>query len=896
MPLETGARLGPYVVTGRLGVGAMGEVYRAHDSTLRRDVALKVLPDAVGLVPDRLARFRREAQVLAALNHPNIAAIYGVEESTAVRALVLELVEGSTLTDIPRPLAVEDAVSIARQIADALAAAHEQGIVHRDLKPANIRIRADGTVKLLDFGLAKAIEPSTSATRAADVAATQTTPPLTEAGLLVGTPAYMSPEQARGVPVDRRADVWAFGCVLFEMLAGRPPFGTATSASDAIAALLKSDPDWKALPSTTPAGIRTLLRQCLEKDPRRRLRDIGDAALLLEEAIAPAREGTPASHPSTAGAGLPRAAVAAAVALAAVLGAGASHVWWPSGRPVEPAIPMRLAVPLDGPLDASIGVMRRIALSPDGRRIAYVGRRAGVSSLYVQDLSTGEARAIPNTADADGPLFSVDGTALGFHVGGRVRSVPLAGGVPRDMGSANGARGWAWLSPEHIVVGGAETGLVRTSGQESRADVLVPAGADGATLDGPVPLPGGAFLVAARAREARADDRVQIVAIHRSGERHVLVESGGSPAFVPAPGRSMRRGYLLYAIGGQVMAAPLDLDRLVLTGKAVAVMDDVAMLSNGDGAQYSASADGSVLYLEESLQEIVRVDRHGTARVLSTAARRYGLPRIAPDGRRIALELRDAPHQVWLLDTDRDVLTQLTTSPGGSHEVAWSPDGRSLIVTETQEGRPQLVWLPVDGSRPPVPLRSSDDRPVRVEHWHGGGSLLSVRRGSADDAAVEVLQVTGATPPVVGKSLLVLPPGSASSSISPDARWIAYGLVPPSSQVFISRIADGARTLIATDAGEPIWSRTGRELFFRSASGATTMAVDVDTTGPEPRIGRTRRLFDGAFLRGANAPNYAVGPDGQSFVMTRRAVGEVRSLAIRLNLLADLERLFPAQP
>jgi serine/threonine protein kinase/Tol biopolymer transport system component len=910
MSCTPGTRFGPYEVTSILGAGGMGEVYRARDGRLDRDVALKVLPPALTVDPERLARFKREAQVLASLNHPNIAAIYGLEEGRPsgselpVEALVLELVEGPTLAEriAQGPLPLDEARAIGMQIAGALEAAHERGIVHRDLKPANVKVRPDGTVKVLDFGLAKAWEPPSSDHIEVSASPTLASPAMTGAGIILGTAAYMSPEQARGAPVDKRTDVWAFGCVLFEMLAGRHVFDGVGTVSDAIAAVLRSEPDWQALPENTPPYIRSLLKRCLEKDPRRRLRDIGDAGLLLadsseihETASAEPRE----SPPPPAASRWPKWTAVAGWTVAVIL-AIVNAAWMAGGfRSVPPssAAPLRLALPLASEAIATnANLLLSFAISSDGTRFVYGGRDNTGSSLYLQDLVTGELKRLAETADAYFPAFSPDGRAVGFMSGSGIKVLPLDSGLPRDIAriDANAPQThWAWSGSDHIVVAGPG-GLLRVPVKGGSPELLAKPAPGEALFSRAFPLPGGAYLVSVRATLG-TDDRSRVaVVVPGEAERLVIAERGGSPTFVAGDEPSF--GHVVYADSGRLMAVPFDAARRIVKGGAVPIVENVAMRGNGDLADYTVSSTGTLVFREGSLHELVSIDRgSGAVRPLSANLRRFALPRLSPDGKRLAMEIQDSPHQIWMLDIERDVLVPLTTESTGSHNFTWAPDGSSILYT-THVTPPQLGWIRTNGSGNAEKVTVASDARVFVHHWSRDGRLaLRFERLSQD--AVMTLRLDGGAPPRVGGSPARIAEG-IPGSFSADGSWLAYcdcgasGDRPPS--VFIQHLESGTRHQVSTGGGtEPVWAASGRELFFRA--GQKMMAVQLTFDETSVRIGRPQTLFEGNYLEWSGA-NYDVTRDGKQFVMVRTATANTRTLSVRLNWTTELARLAPNQP
>ena len=878
----------------------MGEVYRARDARLDRDVALKVLPTAVSADPDRLSRFRREAQVLASLNHPNIAAIYGLEEmrttaSHSTDVLVLELVDGQTLEEriAAGPVPFEEAREIAIQIASAVEAAHERGIVHRDLKPANVKVRPDGTVKVLDFGLAKALQPA--AAQQSDMAAspTFTSPAMTGGGVILGTAAYMSPEQARGAQIDRRTDVWAFGCVLFEMLAGRHVFGSVGTVSDAIAAVLKSEPQWDALPADTPSHVRALLKRCLDKDPRRRLRDIGDAGLLLGELgnsedplprAAPARP-APARWPRHTAWG---AAMLALVAIGASIG-WVARDFRPRSTATQPSL--HLTVSLSSPLMAA-NVHRPLAISPDGTRIAYVARDGDSSSLFLQDLVNGELKRLPETTGADAPAFSPDGRTIGFKAGATIKMLPLDG-LPRDIQGIDGiVFDWAWSDQEHIVVAG-QKGVARLRVAGGSPEVIVPLVAGEVGIVSVTPLPGGAFVAATRATAGMDDVSKVVVVAAGSQERVVIAEKGGSPAFVARSEGGI--GHIVYGHGGRLMAVPFDSMRRVVLGGPAPVVENVAMRPNGDGAEYRVARNGTLIFREATLHELVWVDRTTQSITpVSANLRRFALPRLSPNGRRLAVEIQDSPHQIWMLDLERDLLTPLTTDAGGAHNFAWSPDGTAIVYTLGSVKPPQLGWVRTEGSPSPARIEIPGEAGSMVDHWSRDNRVLVMSRQPS--TTMSTLTLTAGTPPRVAGAPVKISAG-VPGSLSPDGSWVAYcdcwDTAKKTHNAYIRHLQSGSEYQVSVQGGsEPAWAPNGRELFFRT--GSKMMSAPLTFDGSTVKIGRARTLFEGEYLEWASA-NYDVSRDGTRFLMVRATTSHQRSLAVRLNWTTELSKMAPAR-
>ena len=702
MPLTTGSKLGSYEIVAPLGAGGMGEVFRARDARLGRDVALKVLPDLFAKDPDRLARFKREAQLLAALNHPNIAAIYGLEDSGPSTssghavALVLELVEGPTLADriAEGPVPLDEAMRIARQIGGALEAAHEQGIIHRDLKPANIKVRPDGTVKVLDFGLAKALEP-VAPVGDQPAAPTITSPALTRMGVILGTAAYMSPEQAKGRAADKRSDIWAFGCVLFEMLTGSRPF-EGQEVSDTLASVLKSDPEWQALPAALPPTVRALVEGCLKKDPRDRIADISTARFVLgqPQTSATPLPVTPASRPSVwrrlvpvlAGAAVGAAAIIATMAI-------------PRGNPPPPPAQVTRFTPTL-PANQQFTLARHaLAIAPDGTHIVY----SADGRLYLRSLSEFDARPIAGTEGALNPMFSPDGQTVAFWAGSTLKRIDIRGGVPVDLyrsGSVPPRTSW---DDKGIMFSQWGTGIVRVSPDGGKPSVVV--AIDGATgrPDSPQLLPDGRTILYTLLDEGGFDDNrwdsarivVQPLA---GGERKTLIEGGSDAQYVPT-------GHIVYAVRGTLFARAFDLPTLGFTGGAVPVVEGVrrATAAVTGMAQYAFSNSGALVYLPgpTSEQEGVFVyDRKGGAQALKLPPGSYRYPRVSPDGTRVAFDSSEGKEAYVSI-------YELSGKPGrrgsryGSNNryPVWSGDGRHVAFQSDRNGTPSVFWQAIDGGR-----------------------------------------------------------------------------------------------------------------------------------------------------------------------------------------------------
>ncbi|MGH9776860.1 MAG: protein kinase domain-containing protein, partial [Candidatus Acidiferrales bacterium] len=711
-----GQTIAHYKVTEKLGAGGMGEVYRARDERLGRDVALKVLPETFASDPSRLERFRREAHLLASLSHPNIAAIHGLEEAGGVRCLVLELVEGETLEEkIARgPLPLEEALGIARQTADALEAAHEKGVIHRDLKPGNVKVTPGGQVKLLDFGLAKAFEGDQPA------ATLGTSPTLTaaatRAGVILGTAAYMSPEQARAKAVDRRADIWAFGVVLFEMLTGEQAFPGET-VSDTLAALLKTEPDWSALPADTPAQVLRLLRRCLQKDPKQRLQSIADARLDIEEALAaPAAlevVGVPAVRPLPAW----RRAfpwTAGLVAGALIAGAGLLLL-----RPAaEPPQISRFAVTLGADQTIALSELPTVAISPDGTRVALVLSRGGTPQIFIRTLDELEPKPLAGTDGAEGPFFSPDGRWLGFFAEGKLKKISLSGGAPFSLCDAPRPRGGVWAADDTIFFApDTEIGLYRVSaaGGAPEPATQLDLARNERTHRWPFLLPGARVVLATINTVENPDnfEPAQVAAFNlATGEKKILVEGGYMAAYSPT-------GHLIYSRAGTLLAAPFDLAHLEITGAPVPVVEGVTAMRETGSASYALSRNGHLVYAPGGLSAadryLVWVDRQGKEQILPAEAKAFDEPRIAPDGRRIALSISDPNYTVWTYDPGRNVVSRLTFGLITSAPL-WTPDGKRIVFSQPapRGQKSSLAWRLADGTGEAETLVEADS-PMQPE-------------------------------------------------------------------------------------------------------------------------------------------------------------------------------------
>ncbi len=869
MPLPTGARIGPYEITGALGAGGMGEVYRAKDTKLNRDVAIKVLPAAFATDADRLARFTREAQTLASLNHPNIAAIYGIEESLSsgsgqapstvrephgrpedargatssgqagVRALVMELVEGDDLSALIArgSMSHADAVPIARQIAEALEAAHEHGVIHRDLKPANVKVRADGTVKVLDFGLAKALRGDGSRLREQDPspsADAMNSPTLTAAafatgyggpGVILGTAAYMAPEQAKGKPVDRRADIWAFGVVLYEMLSGRRAF-EGQDVSETLAAVLTREPEFAAVPASTPAPLVALMRRCLERDPKRRLRDIGEARLTLEAPM-PDRPATPAAAPA-AGASRRVALWRAATAILAMTLLGVSVLWWRSSRPNSSA-PIRAAILLPRGVTLDLGLYTVVAISPDGSTIAVVGSSGGVRRLYVRRLSEYEPRLLEGTEDASSPFFSPTGSWIGFFAGGRLKKVPADGGPIIPLADAQDNRGGIWTRDDTIIyTPSASTPIYRVPAAGGTASTVskVDESKRERTHRWPTLLPDGKTVLVTVGSIEHPDDyddaRIDAVRLD-TGDRSVVIQGGRMARYTST-------GHLLFLRGKVLYAVPFDPARGTAGASPVPVIDGVSGDVTTGAANYAMADSGAVVFVPGDPaggeRRLAWVDRKGVGAPIEAPPAFYSDPHVSPDGRRVSVSINvgSSTRDLHVIDTQRGTSSRLTFGPE-NRTALWTPDGARLIYITLDRARnvSTVMSRSADGSGVPEALGEIGGQAYAEDLTAGGDALVLSANPSTAGGRFSVFKLTlqkGSKPVMVASAAT----GDVSqATLSPDGRWLAYVSTESGRiEIYVQSFASGGGRSQVSNAGgaEPRWAPDGRALYLRTGRHA----------------------------------------------------------------------------
>jgi serine/threonine-protein kinase len=916
MLLQAGTRLGPYEIVAPIGAGGMGEVYRARDTKLARDVALKILPDAFVSDADRVARFEREAQLLAALNHPNIAAIYGLDESGPTKFLVLELVEGESLDarlkprgptaaastagarGFSRAFPIDEALAIAQQILDALEAAHEKGIIHRDLKPANIMVTPEGQVKVLDFGLAKALEPAgrpeLSHSPTLTFAATQ-------AGVILGSAAYMSPEQAKGRAADKRSDVWGFGCVLYEMLTGRRAFD-GEDVSDVLATVLKSEPDWTAFHEDVPPRIVDVIRKCLAKDRKQRIPDVSVIRFLLNE---PPTAATPAVSaavpPPTRSITRFLAGSVALVALAAA--AGAAVTWWRMRTP--PPTPVRFTLsPGSTPLAPSVD--RMIAISPDSRHLVYVTGTPPDTQMIVRAIDQLEPVTLRGVTSPRWPSISPDSKWIAFFTPGELKKVAMSGGPPITVTTITApGRGVTWRDDNTIVFAtvGGTSGLLSVPAGGGETKVLSKPDTEHGELDHRFPsaLPGGRAILFTISAASVENAQIGVLDL-RSGERKILVRGGTDARYVAT-------GHLLYAAAGSLRAVRFDPVRLEVLSEPVALVD--ALLTKPTGAaDFDVSSDGTLVYVPggvvpqgqlggvNAARSLVWVDRQGREEPIKAPPRAYLYPRMSPDGTRIAIDIRDQENDIWIWDIAHENLRRLTLNPAADLLPLWTPDNKRIVFGSPRaSGTPNLYIRAADGTGGDTRISTSAVAQFATSITPDGKQIIVRSTAPKGDFDLDIvpLDAQGQARPLIHTEF-----SEGNAELSPDGRWLAYESAESTqAQIYVQPFPDlnAGRWQISSAGGtKPLWARSGRELFYISSDGyLMTVPVQATTTFT---FGNPVKLLNTRYLYGPALRTYDVTPDGKRFLMIKEPQGvgtggPAPNMVVVLNWFQELQARVP---
>ncbi len=884
--ITTGTKLGPYEVTAPLGAGGMGEVYRASDTKLKREVALKVLPELFANDPQRMARFEREAQVLASLNHSHIAHIHGLEESNGIRALVMELVEGPTLAEriAQGPMPVEEALPPAKQIAEALEYAHDRGIIHRDLKPANIKVTPEGQAKILDFGLAKALEGEASEVNIS------TSPTIsaaaTRAGVLLGTAAYMSPEQAKGKPVDRRADIWAFGCVLFEMLAGKAAFDGET-ITDTLAAVVRAEPEWSQLPEKTPSSIRELLQRCLVKDPKQRLQAIGEARIVLEKYLT-----NPSAAPAVVSeSGRNRERALGVVAAVAVVAAVFFSVLYWNRTPEK----MRVVRSYIKPMANSSFVLAGqtgagFALSPDGLRFAYVALNAdGKLLLWVRSIDSLHAQPLAGTEGGGFPFWSPDSRFIGFFADGKLKKIEASGGPPLTLCDAPLGRGGTWnaegvilftpgvTSPIYRVpAAGGETTQVTTlkNEQSHRWPYFLPDGRHFLYMTGspftPKESPANAIMIGS------VDSKESKLLFHNHSNAIYASE------------------HILFLRQNTLMAQPFNAKRLELTGDAFPIADPVQEDEGRILGVFSASETGVLTYLEGKSgadRQLIWVDRSGkkVGEIPGTDA--YGDQQISPDGKRVSFTLGSSGSDIWIYDIARGMKTRLTFGSASSQANLagiWSPDGSRIAYTGIRAGAFGLFQRSSDGSGNEEVIQEGAQAPKYPNDWSPDGRVLAYYESKMGIWEIWMVPLSDPSKP---HAFLQSQFGQFGARFSPDGKWMSYcSFESGRSEVYVVPFpGPRGKWQVSTGGGTwPRWRRDGKELFYLSPDNKI-MAAEVKGSGSSFEVGAIRALFETRPYRGSGA-SFDVTADGQRFLISYAVEQPTAAITLVVNWTAEVKK------
>ena len=876
MALVPGSRIGNFEIVGALGAGGMGEVFRAKDSRLGRDVAIKALPPAFAQDPERVARFEREAKLLASLSHPNIGAIHGLEEVEGHRYLVLEFVEGETLDQrLSRgPLPLADSLDVCRQIAAAVEAAHESGVVHRDLKPGNVMLTPSGVVKVLDFGLAKAADPSASSDMKLSASPTMTYA-MTGVGAILGTAAYMSPEQARGKPVDKRTDIWSFGCVLYECLTGRRCFEGET-VSDMIARILQGEPDWNALPAQTPNRVRELMRRCLDKDARHRLRDIGDARIELEEVIAQRTSGTTVS--AAAAASRKRGTPPLVVAAVALASAAVAVFAWGSLHRVAPPALVQFEVPdADGMVIDADGV--NMAISPDGRTLAFVAGDSARSMIWLRPMGSTASHALAGTEDALQPFWSPDSKNIAFFTDTKLKRVPAAGGEVEDICEVKRARGGSWSSKDVIVYSPTSDGplfAVPAGGGDSRQVTQVDSTHGETGHRFPLFLPDHKHFLYAALPPKEGHYEIYAGSVDGGKPTHVLQANSGAVYAPP--------GVLLYRKSGNVVVQPFDPAALKIKGSPGSLRANSTPTNRSGAAGFSASTNGTLAFrtFKLPLGTLVWYDlgEHQTGRVPMPPVAAYELD-VAPDSRRAVLSriIDDGQSEIWIYDLERGVSTRLSEENGTLGSPRWSPDGSRVAYMAGKGGPQHFLIRSVTGSSPAISLLEDDHAFKQFEGWTPDGhTLVYSRQDPTTRWDLWTVSVDGDHTP---HPLLVSPYSEQGIAVSPDGKWFSYSSDESGKpEVYVQAFPGGGSKYQVTNGGgtHSRWSPDAKQLGFFDPRQPRQLSIADVIPGAEFRLGPPRpygRVPEAAFVASTTIDGQhllAIMPAGKSPIQSLTVV------------------------